>query len=85
VVEAAAAGRLHHEGDDRQAVGVQVAEQPDGRVGAPCGDRAADEARLALGDRRGADGLLELEDQSGPDRLDDRRRAALSRCSGSAR
>jgi hypothetical protein len=77
VVQPAPVGRVDQEGDDRQAVGVEVAEDLDGRVGAPRRDRPAHEIGLALDHDPGADRLLELEDQPGPDRLDDRRRAAL--------
>jgi hypothetical protein len=79
VVQPAAARPTHHEGDDRQLFAVQVAEQLDGRVGSPGGDRPADEAALLLGDHLGADFLLELEGQPGPDRLNDGWRPAFLR------
>jgi hypothetical protein len=51
------------------------------RISMPGSPRQASTARAGsaprLADRLDPDGLLELEDQAGPDRLDDRRRAAL--------
>ena len=65
------------EGHDREPVERRVAQDLDGRVGAPARDGAPDEGLFALPDGLHADPHLELEDETGADRLDDRRRAAL--------
>ena len=70
-------GARHHERHDRQPLGVEVAEDLDVRLVLPRLDRAAQVALLVRADHVDADRLLELEHQAGPDRLDDRRRAAL--------
>ena len=65
------------ERDDREPLGVGVAEDPQVRVAAPRRERAADEGPLPPADLLGADRLLEREHEPGADRLDDRRRAGL--------
>ena len=70
-------GPADDERDDREPVGLEVAEDPDVRVLRPALDGAAPEVLLVRVDHVDADRLLELEDEPGADRLDDRRRAAL--------
>ena len=65
------------EGDDRQPRDLQVAEQLQVRVVPPAGQGPVQEPLLPLLDQVGPDGLLEGHGQPGPDRLDDRRGAAL--------
>ena len=65
------------ERDDRQPLRVGAAEDLDRGVGRPARHRPPDEVVLALADGLDADGVLELEHEARPDRLDDRRRAAL--------
>jgi hypothetical protein len=66
-----------HERDDRQALGVPVAEDLDVRVGAPRGDGTPDERLLPFPDHLGADGFFEGEHETCPDRPDDVRGSAL--------
>src|SRR6266545_2135580 len=77
VVQVPAAWPADHEGHDRQPLGVEVAQDLDVRVGTPRVDRPAQQVLLPGADQVGADRLLELEHQARPDRVDDRRRAAL--------
>ena len=74
---AAGVGHPDDERHDRQPVERGVAEDLEVRMARPALDRPPDERLLALADRLGADRLLEPEHEPGPDRLDDRRRAAL--------
>src|SRR5215471_7663254 len=66
-----------HEGHDREAVEIGIAQDLEVGVAAPALDRSADEGFLPAADLDGADRLLELEDKSGADRLHDGRRSAL--------
>ena len=62
---------------DRQSRRVEVAQDLDGRVAAPPFAGTPPPEVFSLGDEIGSDGLLERDHDTGPNRLDDRRRAAL--------
>ena len=76
VVEAALAV-ADHEGDDREPIGVRVAENLDVRIGRPRFDGSADERLLPLPDGIDSNAFLEGEDEPRPDGPDDARCTAL--------
>jgi len=77
VVQVAAARAAHGEGHDREPLGVEVAEDVDRRMRAPCCDGTTEVVVLVGADDVEAHAALEVEDEPGADRLDDRGGACL--------